>query len=440
LTNLPIDTFIAGMDRSASDGLFARAQRLIPGGVNSPVRAFRAVGGVPPFIERAEGSRVQDVDGNEYIDYVCSWGPAILGHAHPAVVSAVAVAAARGLSYGAPTAQEVQFAEAITERYPSIEMMRCVSSGTEATMSALRAARGFTGRDFIVKFEGGYHGHSDGLLVKAGSGLSTFGIPDSAGVPDGVAKYTLTEPYNNVSRLQALFEQRGQEIAAVIVEPVAGNMGCVPPAPKFLATIIALCKKFGSVSVFDEVITGGRLSRGGAQQHYGLTPDMTCLGKVIGGGMPLALYGGRREIMSCISPLGPVYQAGTLSGNPVALAAGLSTLNLLDAAAYRKLDDLAAQLADGLSAALIRTSVSGVVQRVGSLLTLFFVDKPVTDFASANASDRDRFARWHRALLGRGIYWPPSQLETAFVSLAHSPQDVTTTLEAAEAALCEARQ
>ncbi len=435
-----MDRFIVQMDQSVSAGLFARSQHLIPGGVNSPVRAFRAVGGVPPFIELAEGSHLRDVDGNEYIDYVCSWGPAILGHAHPAVVSAVAAAAARGLSYGAPTAQEVQFAEAIAERYPSIEMMRCVSSGTEATMSALRAARGFTGRDFIVKFEGGYHGHSDGLLVKAGSGLSTFGIPDSAGVPNGVAKYTLTEPYNNVSRLQALFEQRGHEIAAVIVEPVAGNMGCVPPAPKFLETIIALCKKFGSISLFDEVITGGRLSRGGAQQHYGLTPDMTCLGKVIGGGMPLALYGGRREIMSCISPLGPVYQAGTLSGNPVALAAGLTTLNLLDAAAYQKLDDLAAQLADGLSAALIRTGVPGIVQRVGSLLTLFFVEQPVTDFASANASDRGRFARWHRALLGRGIYWPPSQLETAFVSLAHSPQDITTTLEAAEAALRDASQ
>lgn len=435
-----MDWFIVWMNQSVSAGLFARSQHLIPGGVNSPVRAFRAVGGVPPFIERAEGSHVWDADGNDYVDYVASWGPAILGHAHSAVVSAVAAAAARGLTYGAPTAREVQFAEAIAERYPSIEMMRCVSSGTEATMSALRAARGFTGRDFIVKFEGGYHGHSDGLLVKAGSGLSTFGIPDSAGVPEGVARYTLTEPYNNVARLQSLFEQRGHEIAAVIVEPVAGNMGCVPPAPKFLETILELCKKFDSVSVFDEVITGARLSRGGAQQYYGLTPDMTCLGKVVGGGMPLALYGGRREIMSCVSPLGPVYQAGTLSGNPVALAAGLTTLTLLDAAAYQKLDELAAQLADGLSAALVRTGVPGIVQRVGSLLTLFFVEEPVTDFATANASNRDRFALWHRAMLEQGIYWPPSQLETAFVSLAHTPEDISATLKAAEAALREATQ
>jgi len=316
-----------------SYALFEEAKQYVPNGIYGPRSPmFLTFGSYPAFIERGDGCRIWDVDGNEYIDYVCSWGPAILGHAHPAVVAAVAAAASRGLSYGAPTAQEVQFAEAITERYPSIEMMRCVSSGTEATMSALRAARGFTGRDFIVKFEGGYHGHSDGLLVMAGSGLSTFGIPDSAGVPDGVARYTLTEPYNNVSRLQALFEQRGQEIAAVIVEPVAGNMGCVPPAPKFLETILALCKKFGSVSVFDEVITGGRLSRGGAQQHYGLTPDMTCLGKVIGGGMPLAAYGGRRDIMEKIAPQGGVYNSGTYNGNPMSLTAGMATIEYLDKA------------------------------------------------------------------------------------------------------------
>jgi glutamate-1-semialdehyde 2,1-aminomutase len=435
-----MDRFIAGMNRSVSSGLFARSQNLIPGGVNSPVRAYRAVGGLPPFIERACGAHVQDVDGNEYIDFVGSWGPAILGHAHPDVIAAVSTAAARGLSYGAPTAEELLFAEAITERYPNIEMMRCVSSGTEATMSALRVARGFTQRDFIVKFEGGYHGHSDGLLVKAGSGLSTFGVPDSAGVPAGVAQYTLTQPYNDSAALRGLFQRRGKEIAAVIVEPVAGNMGCVPPAPGFLQTIVELCKQHGAISVFDEVMTGCRLAPGGAQEVYGLAPDMTCLAKVVGGGMPLAVYGGRREIMSCVSPLGPVYQAGTLSGNPIAVAAGITTLGLLDAAAYRKLEFTSHGLADGLSSMLRRVSVSGQVQRVGSMLTMFFTGQPVVDYASANACDRERFARWHRGLLERGVYWPPSQLEAAFVSLAHTPEDIAKTLQAAEAALREATQ
>jgi glutamate-1-semialdehyde 2,1-aminomutase len=428
------------MKQSASTALFARSEVLIPGGVNSPVRAFRAVGGTPPFVERASGSHVWDVDGNEYIDYVGSWGPAILGHAHPAVLAAVTAAAERGLSFGAPTARELEFAEVINQRYPSIQMMRCVSSGTEATMSALRVARGYTGRDFVVKFEGGYHGHSDGLLVKAGSGLGTFGIPDSAGVPEGVAKYTLTEPYNDSQRLQRLFEERGHEIAAVIVEPVAGNMGCVPPGPAFLEKIVTLCQRYGAVSIFDEVMTGCRLARGGAQEIYQLAPDMTCLGKVVGGGMPMAVYGGRRDIMTRISPLGPVYQAGTLSGNPVALAAGITTLNLLDQSAYAKLDALGKELADGLAKILLRVGVAGVVQRVGSMLTVFFAPAPVTDFASANASDRERFARWHQALLVRGVYWPPSQLEAAFVSLAHSTEDITRTLEVAEAAMRETSQ
>jgi glutamate-1-semialdehyde 2,1-aminomutase len=307
-------------------------------------------------------------------------------------------------------------------------------------MSALRVARGFTQRDFIVKFEGGYHGHSDGLLVKAGSGLSTFGVPDSAGVPAGVAQYTLTQPYNDSAALRGLFQRRGKEIAAVIVEPVAGNMGCVPPAPGFLQTIVELCKQHGAISVFDEVMTGCRLAPGGAQEVYGLAPDMTCLAKVVGGGMPLAVYGGRREIMSCVSPLGPVYQAGTLSGNPIAVAAGITTLGLLDAAAYRKLEFTSHGLADGLSSMLRRVSVSGQVQRVGSMLTMFFTGQPVVDYASANACDRERFARWHRGLLERGVYWPPSQLEAAFVSLAHTPEDIAKTLQAAEAALREATQ
>jgi glutamate-1-semialdehyde 2,1-aminomutase len=435
-----MDRSIRSMNQSVSTGLFARSESLIPGGVNSPVRAFRAVKGSPPFIERALGSHLWDADGNEYVDYVGSWGPAILGHAHPAVLAAVTAAAERGLSYGAPTARELEFAEVINDRYPSIKMLRCVSSGTEATMSALRVARGHTGRDFVVKFEGGYHGHSDGLLVKAGSGLGTFGIPDSAGVPEGVAKYTLTEPYNDRSSLERLFAKRADQIAAVIVEPVAGNMGCVPPAPEFLETIITLCQRHGAVSIFDEVMTGCRLARGGAQELYDLAPDMTCLGKVVGGGMPLAAYGGRRDIMSRISPLGPVYQAGTLSGNPVALAAGITTLNLLDEAAYPRLEALSKQLADGLSAMLSRVGVAGVVQRVGSMLTLFFAPASVTDFASANASNRDLFSRWHRALLDKGVYWPPSQLEAAFVSLAHTKEDISRTLQTAEAALREAIQ
>ncbi len=426
------------MNQSVSSGLFVRSQNLIPGGVNSPVRAFRAVGGLPPFIESALGSHVKDADGNDYVDYVGSWGPAILGHAHPEVTAAVSAAATRGLSYGAPTARELQLAEVIAERYPSIEMMRCVSSGTEATMSALRAARGFTGRDYVVKFEGGYHGHSDGLLVKAGSGLSTFGVPDSAGVPAGVAQYTLTQPYNDSAGLRSLFHERGREIAAVIVEPVAGNMGCVPPAAGFLQSIIELCEQYGSVSVFDEVMTGCRVARGGAQQCYGLRPNMTCLGKVVGGGMPLAIYGGRRDIMSCVSPVGPVYQAGTLSGNPIAVAAGITTLALLDDAAYSRLEVTSARLADGLVAVLRRTGVNAMMQRVGSMLTVFFTDQTVTDYSSANTCDRNQFARWHRGLLERGVYWPPSQLEAAFVSLAHTEDDIATTLEAAEAALREA--
>jgi glutamate-1-semialdehyde 2,1-aminomutase len=423
------------MQSQVSKRLLERAERVIPGGVNSPVRAYRAVGGTPPFIVHALGARVFDADGNEFIDFVGSWGPAILGHAHPAIVSVVRAAAENGLSFGAPTEQETRLAEMIVDRYPSIQMLRCVSSGTEATMSALRVARGFVGRNYVVKFEGGYHGHSDGLLVKAGSGLSTFGIPDSAGVPEGVAQYTLTLPYNDTTALSSLFRERGAEIAAIIVEPVAGNMGCVPPAPDFLTTIITLCNKYDSVSIFDEVMTGCRVSRGGAQAHYGFAPDMTCLGKVVGGGLPLAIYGGRRDIMQCVSPLGPVYQAGTLSGNPLAVAAGIATLELLDEPIYQSLNELGARLENGLNEILSRQKVSGVVQRVGSMLTMFFTAQSVTNYTTACQADRDRFARWHRGLLARGVYWPPSQLEAAFLSAAHTSADIDRTLTAAEASL-----
>lgn len=418
-----------------SKQLLARAERLMPGGVNSPVRAFGAVGGHPPFIARASGSRLWDVDGNEYVDYVGSWGPAILGHAHPDVVRAVQSAAERGLSYGAPTELEVQFAEAIALRYPSIEMLRCVSSGTEATMSALRLARGFTGRDVVVKFDGAYHGHSDLLLVRAGSGAATFGNPDSAGVPASVVSSTATLPFNDVRALNELFAADGARIAAVIVEPVAGNMGCVPPEPGFLQTLAALCQKSGALLVFDEVMTGCRLAPGGAQERFGIRPDLTCLGKVVGGGMPLAVYGGRAEILRKISPLGPVYQAGTLSGNPIAVSAGLATLARLEPDLYARLEALGARLELGLRRALESKGVVGCVQRVGSMLTLFFRAGPVRSWTDASESARERFAAWHRGLLSRGVYWPPSQFEAAFISGAHTEADIDRTIDAAREAL-----
>jgi glutamate-1-semialdehyde 2,1-aminomutase len=423
------------MSDPRSKALFERALAVIPGGVNSPVRAFRAVGGEPIFIARAEGARVHDEDGRAYVDYIGSWGPAILGHAHPSVVRAVQEAAALGLSFGAPTAGEVRFAEAVRALYPGIAKLRCVSSGTEATMSAIRAARGFTKRDAIVKFEGCYHGHADHLLVKAGSGLATSGVPDSAGVPEGTARTTLTLPFNDAAALDALFAARGGEIAAVIVEPVVGNMGCVPPEPGFLARILALCKQHGAVSIFDEVMTGCRLARGGAQERFGLVADLTTLGKVIGGGMPLAAYGGRDEIMSVVAPLGPVYQAGTLSGNPVAVAAGLATMERLVPALYEKLEQLGALLEEGLVAALRSAGVPGRVQRVGSMITLFFREGPVRSWSDAAGADTKRFASWHRGLLARGVYWPPSQFEAAFLSGAHTEDDVARTVDAARADL-----
>ncbi len=418
-----------------STELLKRAERLLPGGVNSPVRAYRAVGGHPPFIASASGARLTDADGTEYVDYVGSWGPAILGHAHPKVVAAVKAAAERGLSFGAPTELEVRFAEAVIDRYPSIEMLRCVSSGTEATMSALRVARGFTGRDVIVKFDGCYHGHSDALLVKAGSGAATFGNPDSGGVPASVVENTATLAFNDEAALRALFRESGARIAAVIVEPVVGNMGCVPPEPGFLQTLRALCTEAGALLVFDEVMTGCRLARGGAQERFGIVPDLTCLGKVVGGGMPLAVYGGRRDVMTKVAPLGPVYQAGTLSGNPVAVSAGLATLAELRPETYVSLESLGARLEAGLTAALKSTGTAGCVQRVGSMLTLFFHPGPVRSWGDADRCDRVRFGRWHGGLLERGVYWPASQFEAAFISAAHTEADIDATVKAATDAL-----
>jgi glutamate-1-semialdehyde 2,1-aminomutase len=419
-----------------SKSLFERACRVIPGGVNSPVRAFRAVGGEPVFVSRAAGPHLFGADGRRYLDYVGSWGPMILGHAHPAVVAAVTEAAARGTSYGAPTELEVRFAEAICAIYPSIEMMRAVSSGTEATMSALRVARGYTGRASIVKFEGCYHGHADYLLVKAGSGAATFGVPDSAGVPAAAAQATLTLPYNDVAALRALFAARGAEIAAVIVEPVVGNMGVVPPAPGFLEAVVGECAKHGAVSIFDEVMTGCRVARGGMQERAGVAPDMTCLGKIVGGGMPLAAYGGKRAIMERVAPVGPVYQAGTLSGNPVAVSAGLATLERLDRALYERLEALGARLEAGLVRAIAERGAAACVQRVGSMITLFFTRGPVRSWDDAKKCDTAAFGRWHAGMLKRGVYWPPAQFEAAFISGAHGEAEIDETIAAARDALC----
>ena len=423
------------MTDAASLALFARAQKTIPGGVNSPVRAFRAVGGTPVFVSRAKGAHLFGADGAKYTDYVGSWGPMILGHAHPDVVGAIVEAAGRGTSYGAPTELEVRFAETVCELYPSIEMMRAVSSGTEATMAALRVARGFTGRDAIVKFEGCYHGHADFLLVKAGSGAATFGVPDSAGVPAAVAANTLTLPYNDTRALRELFSARGREIAAVIVEPVVGNMGVVPPGAGFLEAIVEACTSHGAVSIFDEVMTGSRVARGGMQERARLSPDMTCLGKIIGGGMPLAVYGGKRAIMENVAPLGPVYQAGTLSGNPVAVSAALATIAHLVPALYERLEALGARLEVGLEKALADAHVEGCVQRVGSMITLFFGGAPIHDWNDAKRCDTARFGRWHAGMLARGQYWPPSQFEAAFLSGAHSETDIDATIAAAREAL-----
>lgn len=421
---------------SRSQSLHTEAQRYMPGGVNSPVRAFRAVGGEPLFIARGEGPYIYDVDGQRYIDYVLSWGPLILGHAHPQVVSALKEAAERGISYGAPTALETDLAKRIVEAVPSVEMVRFVSSGTEATMSALRLARAYTGRSKIIKFEGCYHGHADFLLVRAGSGVTTLGLPDSAGVPEGTAQNTLVAPYNDPQAVDALFSENREEIAGVIVEPVAGNMGVIPPEPGFLEGLRGATKAEGALLIFDEVITGFRVAYGGAQALYGVTPDLTCLGKIIGGGLPVGAYGGRREIMEMVAPLGPMYQAGTLSGNPLSMTAGIETLKALaEPGAYQRLEEKAARLADGLRAAAEAAGVSVFQTRVGSMFCTFFSPERVVDCASAKRSDTGKYARFFRAMLANGVYLAPSQFEAGFLSLAHSEQDIERTIEAAEGAL-----
>jgi len=418
-----------------NDELFARAQARIPAGVNSPVRAFRAVGGTPPFLERASGAHLWDVEGRRYIDYVGSWGPMVAGHTHPDVVQAVQAAAARALSFGAPTAAEVEMAEVLFRLVPSLELVRLVSSGTEATMTAIRLARGFTGRSVIVKFEGCYHGHADSLLVKAGSGALTFGHPSSAGVPVETAAHTVVLDYNDTAQVQALFEARGAEIAGVIVEPVAGNMNLVLPAPGFLEALRAQTARHGAVLIFDEVMTGFRVATGGAQAHYGIRPDLTTLGKVIGGGLPVAAVGGRRDIMERIAPLGPVYQAGTLSGNPVAVAAGLATLKLVEAPGFQaRITATARRLVEGLAAEGRRAGLAFSSQSIGSMFGLYFRAAPPTSFAEVMQCDARRFNRFFAAMLERGVYLAPSAYEAGFLSSAHDDPDIDATLAAAREA------
>lgn len=415
---------------------FTEARTYMPGGVNSPVRSYRSVGGNPPFISSASGSRIYDIDGNEYIDYVLSWGPMILGHANPEIVASILEAIPRGTSYGAPTLLETEVAKKIQAFYLSMEMVRMVNSGTESTMSALRLARGYTGRDKIVKFIGCYHGHSDSLLVKAGSGLATFGVPDSPGVPTGVAEDTITLPYNDSDAVRQLFEAHGESIAAIIVEPVAGNMGCVPPVEGFLETLREVTTEHGAVLIFDEVMCGFRSSSGGAQKYYNVIPDLTCLGKIVGGGLPMAVFGGKKEIMSSIAPSGPVYQAGTLSGNPVAMAAGLATLSMLQKYpnAFRQVEESTEALCQGLEAAAKEVGVPVVVQRVGSMFTLFFTDKAVHNFDDASACDMEAFKTFFHYNLERGIYYAASQYESNFLSTCHSDQDLAYTLQIAKEA------
>jgi glutamate-1-semialdehyde 2,1-aminomutase len=418
-----------------SQALFARASKVIPGGVNSPVRAFRAVGGEPIFVKEAHGPLLVGADGAEYIDYVGSWGPMILGHTHPDVVAAIKDAADKGSSYGAPTEAEITMAERMRDAVPSMEMSRLVSSGTEATMGALRVARGYTGRDLIVKCIGGYHGGADYLLVKGGSGLATLGAPDSAGVPAAIAQTTLLVPYNDGYAMEKIFSERGSEIAAVIIEPVAGNMGCIPPDPEWLQTIRTQTQIHGAVFVCDEVMTGFRVAWGGAQARFDIQPDLTCLGKIIGGGLPVGAYGGKREIMEKIAPVGPVYQAGTLSGNPLAVAAGLTTIeHLLRPGVYEDLERNGDQIQTLLEQHAGGAGVPITVQRVGSMLTAFFRDKPVRNWDEAADTDRDAFGKWHAALLENGVYWPCSQFEAAFVSLAHDADCLQKTGRAFKAA------
>jgi glutamate-1-semialdehyde 2,1-aminomutase len=421
---------------SRSHDLFIQAQQHIPGGVNSPVRAFKGVGGDPVFIKQAKGPYVFDEDGNRYIDYVGSWGPMIVGHAHEEVLEAVAQTMQNGLSFGAPTELETRMADRVCELVPSLDMVRMVSSGTEATMSALRLARGFTGRDKIVKFEGCYHGHSDSLLVKAGSGALTLGVPTSPGVPASLAEHTLTLDYNNSEQVRELFALMGTQIAAIIVEPVAGNMNCIPPLPDFLKTLREVCDQHGSVLILDEVMTGFRVSLGGAQAYYGITPDLTTLGKVIGGGMPVGAFGGKREIMAQIAPLGPVYQAGTLSGNPVAMAAGLKTLELIsEPGFFERLSDKTLALAEGLRMHANARGIPLTTNEVGGMFGFFFSEEDrISNFAQASRCDTERFKKFFHAMLAHGVYLAPSAFEAGFVSITHSDDDIADTLEAAERA------
>lgn len=418
------------MQRQRSTELFNRAKKLIPGGVNSPVRAFSSVGGNPMFIKRGEGSKVYDVDGNAYIDYVGSWGPMILGHCHPKVVAAIQSAAASGASFGAPTEGEIQLAELVCDAYPNIEQVRMVSSGTEATMSAIRLARGYSGRDKILKFEGCYHGHADSLLVKAGSGLATKGEPTSPGVPADFAKHTLTAIYNDLASVSALISEYQDEIACIIVEPIAGNMGCIPPAPGFLQGLRDLCDQHNIVLIIDEVMTGFRVACGGAQERYGVYGDLVTLGKIIGGGLPVGAFGGKQEIMNYLAPLGDVYQAGTLSGNPLAMSAGIATLQLIkEEGFYEQIEEKSAYLEKGLLDAVSEISISTCWQRVGGMFTLFFNPGPVSNFSEALQSDTDLFSRYFNGMLADGINLGPSQFEAGFMSAAHSLDDLDRTIE-----------
>jgi glutamate-1-semialdehyde 2,1-aminomutase len=424
------------LDTTKSEALFGRAQQSIPGGVNSPVRAFRAVGRQPVFIKQAQGAFITDADDNTFIDYVGSWGPMILGHAHSRVIEAVREAALDGTSFGAPTEIEIEIAELISQAYPSIEKVRLVSSGTEATMSAIRLARGVTGRDKIIKFEGCYHGHSDSLLVKAGSGLATFATPDSAGVPADFAKHTIVAQFNDEAELRNIFAEQGDQIACVIIEPVAGNMGCVPPRPGYLQAVRELTAAHGALLIFDEVMTCFRVAYGGAQGLYQIKPDLTCLGKIIGGGLPAAAFGGRAEIMERIAPLGNVYQAGTLSGNPLAVTAGITTLKLLlELNPYAELERLSGLLEQGLRDAAGEAGIPATTNRVGSMLTAFFTEETVVDWNSAKKADTERYGRFFRAMLAEGIYLAPSQFECAFVSIMHSEELIEKTIQAARTSM-----
>ncbi len=425
MSNLPL-----ARREEASRKAFEEAKQYIPGGVNSPVRAFKSVGLTPVYADHGAGSRIYDIDGNSFIDYVCSWGPLIMGHAHPEVVKALQETAVKGTSFGAPTLLETEMAKTVTGRVHSVDIVRMVNSGTEATMSAIRLARGYTGRSKILKFEGSYHGHADSLLIKAGSGVATLGLPDSPGVPEGVAVNTITVPYNDLEGVKIAFERFGNEIAAVIVEPIAGNMGVVPPLPGFLEGLRKVTTGYGALLIFDEVMTGFRVNRCCAQGLFGMEPDLTCFGKVIGGGLPVGAYGGKREIMEQIAPTGPIYQAGTLSGNPLAMAAGLTTLNLLTPEVYDRLETLGARLEAGLQRNAADTGVPLTINRVGSMVCPFFTEGPVTNYDTAKASNLNHFRAYFGKMLDQGISVPPSQFEGMFVSAAHSEQDIDDTLEA----------